>query len=244
DDVVGVGQVLGDGADEAAGAVDIVHPSLGDLAVPDAGLLALSDGQLDAGPEGNALAVAVDRGLRDGAVHTHPQPVHNQAVLVEHVLPNPIDQLACQVEAPGAGRHDRDRTVGGDVIEGLVAAPRQHARERVHSLENVLLQVLAGGGALDLGVLLRTPHGQREPGLVVVVVIPRQRREVAQSHAAQRGPQLALAGLGWATAYGVHLAVHVVGLPPVVPAVKSLVPSQGWPGYHCKIGPRHAPYFR
>src|SRR5699024_10636705 len=133
---------------------------------------------------------------------------------------------------------------GGDVIEGLVAAPRQHARERVHSLENVLLQVLAGGGALDLGVLLRTPHGQREPGLVVVVVIPRQRREVAQSHAAQRGPQLALAGLGWATAYGVHLAVHVVGLPPVVPAVKSLVPSQGWPGYHCKIGPRHAPYFR
>src|SRR5699024_1776555 len=122
DHVVGVGQVLGDRVDETAGAVDIVHPGLGDLVVPNAGLLALGDGQLDAGAEGNSLAVAVDRGLRDRAVHAHPQPVHDQAVLVEHVLPNPVDQLTRQVEAPGAGRHDRDRPVRGDVVEGLVAA--------------------------------------------------------------------------------------------------------------------------
>src|SRR5699024_11605669 len=81
----------------------------------------------------------------------------------------PIRQSVRLTPFPYTTLFRSDRPVRGDVVEGLVAAPRQHARERVHALQDVLLPVLAGGDALDLGVLLRTPHGQREPGLVVVV---------------------------------------------------------------------------
>ena len=176
------------------------------------------------------------------AVHAHAHAVHDVAVVIKQVVIDPVNDAARFLNAPHPREHDGARAIGGHVHEILAQAPRQHAQRFIEAFVDIALQGRQPLRRLCLLQAFHATEGQREPGLVVVVLILGQLREVADANAAQGVIDAVAAHLGVIAQRRINEAVQVVGLPPVVPVDKELFLRGGRPADHGKIGARQAPY--
>ena len=88
---------------------------------------------------------------------------------------------------------------------------------------------------------IKTIQRQREPRLIVVIQVARQAAELAYADAVHGLAHALLAGLGGTAHGGINKAIEVVGLPPIVPAVKQLFLGMRRPCHHREICPWKAP---
>ena len=177
-----------------------------------------------------------------GAVHAHAHAVHDEAVIIDEVLVNPVDDGACLGDASPAREHDGARAVGGHVEERLPFAPRQHAELRIETRLDVELQRTKPLGTLHVFHFASTPHGKRQPRLVIVITVLSERLDVANANAADSIRDATAASLGILPLGGIDKAIEVVRLPPVVPVNEELFFERRRPGHDGEIGARQPPH--
>ena len=175
-------------------------------------------------------------------IHAHANAIHDEAVIINEMVIDPVHDMAGFLQAAHAGQHDGAGAIGGHVEEGFALTPRQHALLGVKTRVDIALQSAELFVRAQLLQLAGAGHSQGHPGLVIVVAVLRQRAQVSHVDATNGVRDECAAHLGVLAQCGVDLAVQVVGLPPVVPMDEERFLGGGRPAHHGKVGTRQAPH--
>ena len=139
--------------------------------------------KFQAGPHHHALAVGVNIFDHIGTVHTHTHTVHDQALVINQVVIDPIDQLLGLRNSSVARQHNGSGTISGHVVERLIVPPRQHTRQAIPACRNVGLQCAQALWGTKFAHPTSPGSRQRQPRFVVVVAVVGPAAKVAHPNA-------------------------------------------------------------
>ena len=198
--------------------------------------------KFQAGPHHHALAVGVNIFDHIGTVHTHAHTVHDQALIINQVVIDPIDQLLGLRNSSVARQHNGSGTISGHVVERLIVPPRQHTRQAIPACRNVGLQRTQTFWGTKFAHSTSPGSRQRQPRFVVVVAVVGPAAKIAHPNSPHGVPDQLQALGGGASRRRVDQTIQVVRLPPVMPLHKQFVFDGRWPTHHSQVGPWNTPH--